>query len=116
MAAGLLTLLLPDTYNGPLPAKVEEFAGWSLTKQEYDRGSAKGRENETPKDIIISTVSPAKPRQNGSARKEEDAGINVAHSRYPCDEMSNRYIGSGNIHEDSMKHAHASVVQNVTRL
>ena len=116
LAAALLTMLLPDTYNRPLPATVEEIAGWSLTKYENDSGSAKARESETKKDMTVSTVSPAKPRQHGNARTEEDAGTNMADSRYTCDEMSNSCIGSGNIDGDSMKHAPASVVQYATRL
>ena len=116
LVAGLLTLLLPDTYNRPLPATVEEIAGWSLTKKENDRGSAKARESETQKNITVRTVLSAKPLQIENERIEQNEGTRLAHSQCPRDEMTNRCTDSGNMHIDSTMHASASIVQYVSRL
>ncbi|KAI0226041.1 Solute carrier family 22 member 16, partial [Lamellibrachia satsuma] len=83
LVAGLLTLLLPETYHRPLPTSVEEIAGWSRTD---DKRSTKSRASDAEKHITVSTIIPDTFAQDEETRKEPLGETNMAYSGHTHDE------------------------------
>ena len=130
LVAGLLTLLLPETYHRPLPTSVEEIAGWSRTD---DKRWTKSRASDAEKHITVSTIIPDTFAQDEETtkeplgetnmaysghthdeetRKEPLGEINMAYSGHTHDELPNGCTGNGN----GTVCAHASVVEENSRL